>query len=118
MQEKRKFARLKVSVDVKWRKLEKSIQTETDTIDTAKDISRGGICVTSHQQLKPGTNLHLDITLPTGKVIAAAGKVVWIKNCSTLHGIGQEVYYIGIEFLHMSNEDREEIYKFVFESLN
>lgn len=118
MQERRKFARLSVKVKVKWRKLEKSIQEEPDLNDDARNISRGGICIITHKPLKTGTSLHLDIVLPTGKSIAAAGRVAWVKNRSSLHGIGQEDYDVGVEFLRMSNDDREEIYKFIFESLN
>jgi len=42
----------------------------------AENISMGGLCTSSDQTLPPGTQLTLDIPLPTGKVVMVPAEVV------------------------------------------
>jgi hypothetical protein len=47
------------------------------------DIGLGGLCASASEGCPPGTNLHLDLRLPSGGHFATRGQVAWIKQ--TLH---------------------------------
>jgi len=117
MPEKRKFVRLNIKILAKWKKITGTPDTKLNNLDIIRNISRGGICLNMHKKLKIGDKLLLEIKLPTKKIIKAKGKVVWIKDMGILDLEREEEYEVGVEFSEMCNEDRQEINKFLFESL-
>ena len=74
-------------------------------ITNAKNISEGGILITSSEYLEPSTILKLAINLPTReKPVEAYAKV---SRCSQDEKTG--LYNTGICFVDISKSDREEI---------
>jgi c-di-GMP-binding flagellar brake protein YcgR len=118
MAEKRKFMRLDINVAVGWSKVAGSSQDAADSRDMTKNISGGGICLIVNEKVGPGDRISLNIELPTSKIIRAEGRVVWTKDFSIVGRENEKKYDAGIEFTNISEEDREEIKKFVFKFLN
>ncbi len=115
MIERRKYFRLKINVNLKWKKKDES-KTESEEVNQGltKDISGGGICLMTYKKLASGEKLDLEIALPTGRVIRSLGMVVWVSEIESPEASGQKRHDAGIEFLDISATDREEIKNFVF----
>lgn len=112
MEEKRRFPRLNIEVDIQWEKISgqeagRNIEDPSKT----RNISEGGICLISYKRVAAGDRLRLRIILPNNKIISAVGRVCWTKDFSVGPGTG---YDVGIEFVEISPQDQAEIKNFVF----
>jgi c-di-GMP-binding flagellar brake protein YcgR len=115
MEEKRRFPRLDMAVDVLWKKvnLEKASAGFGDPNQT-RNISEGGICLIVYDEVNVGDQLSLDIRLPTQQVIHAVGRVVWSSPFELITDQDtRKRCDIGIEFLQIAPQDKEEIKEFV-----
>lgn len=117
MEEKREFARLDLNVKVDWKKISETYEPKQEYSDKTKNISAGGLCLVVYEKLNVGEKLQIEMELPSKKVINAEGKVVWISEYEILGREEEKIYDIGVEFMKISKEEREEINKFVFASL-
>lgn len=128
--ERRRFARLDIELNVRWKRIHDKSKDSSLNIDKIKNISRGGLCLVTSKKLeigidlrigsrlpKAGDYLFLGIELPSKKVIETKGKVVWVREMGLDNLEGEEEYNVGVEFIEMKEEDREEIYRLVLESL-
>lgn len=115
MEEKRRFIRLDVGVDVKWKKLYDEI---FDGTSINKDISEGGICLIIEEKLQIGDRLQLEIGLPSKKNITAVGKVAWVSEYGVIYDNHKRNYDTGVEFMEIEETDRQEISTFVFGVMN
>jgi len=101
--EKRAFPRYKADFPVKYQLLEDKeevkaiLEHSKKEIAIARDISLGGMQITSEQPLKNGDVLVFEIPLADkSQTLLASAEVVWVNgNISGLH------------FLQISNEDLE-----------
>lgn len=131
MIERRKFVRLNIDLKVKWKKIPDKSEDLSSNVDKIKNISRGGICLTTSKKLKIGVDLHLEsrlpnvgdclsleVELPKKRIIKAKGRVVWVSEMGIDNLEEKEAYNVGVEFIEMNEEDKEEIYRLVFESLS
>ncbi|MFH0877005.1 MAG: PilZ domain-containing protein [Candidatus Omnitrophota bacterium] len=112
MENKRKFARLDINVDVHWKKIAQAEGVADTTSDSTKNLSRQGICLVTYQPLNIGEHLTLDIVLAPDRKIASKGKVNWIHELGNLGRKEQKKYEVGIEFLDISDRDQDEIRRF------
>ncbi len=80
---------------------------------TTKNVSAGGICLILYEDVEVGERLSLDIELPSRKAIHAVGRVVWTSPVERGAG-GRNHRDVGIEFLEIAKEDRQEIQRFVW----
>ncbi|MBN3039185.1 MAG: PilZ domain-containing protein [Candidatus Omnitrophica bacterium] len=107
-QERRKYMRLKTSVQVKYTIIGNPGEIEV----FSKDVSAGGICMYLGEELVADTPLQLEIVIPDLKdPIHALGRVVWQKKDK-----GQEEQVkleTGIEFTGISDFDRFNINRYV-----
>ncbi|MFH0877006.1 MAG: PilZ domain-containing protein [Candidatus Omnitrophota bacterium] len=110
--ERRKFVRLGVNVKVNWQKPAPPPPI-LDQENLTKNISEGGICLTANEKLNTGELLLLDIELPNRRFIRAKGRVAWVHEFD-IRAKGKR-YDVGIEFLEIQPQDREEIKKFMFD---
>lgn len=111
VEERRKFIRLQISVEVKYSLLKLEPHQQ---LATSKNIGSGGICIMADDPLKLGNLLKLEIILPQDPpVIFAVGKVVWTKSFSIL-GEERNRYEVGIQFLDIGEKDQVRIKKYVF----
>ncbi|MBN2097804.1 MAG: PilZ domain-containing protein [Candidatus Omnitrophica bacterium] len=111
-QERRRYVRLKTCVEVKYTVIGKpgGIQSLT------KNISAGGLCLTTDEKLSTETPLQLELKLPDLKdTIRALGRVVWQKNFES-GGKEPKIYFdTGIEFTGISDFDRFNINRYILE---
>jgi len=113
--EKRKFPRLEIPVDVRWEKLpSKKTWGWGKDVHVAKNISAGGICLIVYEDVAVGECLKLDIDLPTHKTVHATGRVVWTTPFEVSGDEARSRRDVGIEFLEIAKEDREEIQRFIW----
>jgi Tfp pilus assembly protein PilZ len=69
------------------------------------------------EELQIGNKLRIRMELPSRKIINAQGKVVWINESQIDSREEKKTYDMGIEFIAIRDEDREEINKLVLTSL-
>ena len=111
-EERRKYVRLKASVEVKY-----TVIGKPGTIEVfSKNVSAGGLCLAVEEQLSAETPLQLEIKVPDLKdPIRALGRVVWQKRFDSA-GDEPRVYFdTGIEFTGISDFDRFNINRYVTE---
>jgi len=109
--ERRRFPRLSVAVDIQYRVLPDAVAYETGA---TTNISSGGICLILYEELKTGAILELNIYLPDNQpIIKAKGKVVWIRPFNVSKD-EKERFDSGIEFMDVNETDRKRIDNYVF----
>ncbi len=95
---RRKFPRLKEGWALDYRVMD-SAQFERDPVSTlAVNISGGGICLESKDEVEPGSMLAIDLHSPAfDSPILALARVVWCKKklFSDKYEIGAEFWWVG-----------------------
>jgi len=114
VEEKRKFPRLDIAVDVQCGRVQEDAQVQKKDPGVTKNISAGGLCLIIYDEVRVGEHLKLYVSLPTGRVICAVGQVVWASPFDVSSDRGRSRCDAGIEFVEISKEDREEIQGFVW----
>jgi len=76
----------------------------------SKDISGGGIRVFSKEALSVGTEVAVELLLPTQVVVPTLGKVVRLEAAAP----ESSIYWVSIEFVDIDERDRKNIVQFVF----
>jgi Tfp pilus assembly protein PilZ len=100
MEEKRRFDRFLLDIEIEHHK---KGDESVSSVTKSKNISRGGICITTDDgPLEKGDEYILNFILPGQSVqIVAEGKVVW--NSSYVSG-DIELYDNGIEFTNINDK--------------
>lgn len=107
MENKRKYPRLELELQVK-HSSEKKSPTFGYTI--SKNISRSGMCIpTSSRSLSKGDIVSLDIKNKDDKsVVLTSGKIVWLRKNDRLAILDSEA---GIEFIDLTPGDADMLIK-------
>ena len=114
--ERRRYARLNALVDVAYNRHPHEPETES-LLRLSKNISKGGICLIVYDELKKDDLLDLKIFLPdTNNPVEAMGQVVWASEFIIGDKIGKR-YDVGIEFVKISDKDKDRIDRYVFSHL-
>jgi len=89
---------------------------EFDTTGLTQNISAGGLCFVSIEQMEGGQELSLELILP-GSVdsIAIKAKVVWCKITQT-HP--ETLYKYGVEFIEISDDHRQQVAHYVLKNFS
>ena len=117
MDERRKFPRFKVGVEVHWKKISSADEKTAQHISHVKDLSAGGVCLVLHPGIRFGDLLQLDIKLPSGKQdIHIKGRVVWMDYQARIPGRDSTACEGGIEFLELAQETRKQLESFTASS--
>jgi c-di-GMP-binding flagellar brake protein YcgR len=98
MLKKRKFPRIDQSWHLKYRTLEKHVDRNSPLSSLAINVSAGGVCFTSKNEVPPETMLALEIASPDlGMPIIAMAKAVWCKKrrMDDMFDLGCEFYWVG-----------------------
>ncbi|MBI4355663.1 MAG: PilZ domain-containing protein [Candidatus Omnitrophica bacterium] len=106
MQDKRRFARLRTTVDVTYQTAPESVVQRAET----KDLSHGGICLVVRESLAIGSVVHLTLTLRgIAAPIACQAKVRWLREVRPADvGISAwTAFEAGLEFEELTAEDQE-----------
>ena len=103
MMKRRKFPRLKEGWALEYRLLDPA-QFERDPVSTlAVNISGGGICLESKEEIEAGRMLAIDLHSPAfDSPILALARVVWCKK-----RLFSDVYELGAEFWWVGWKDTE-----------
>jgi len=100
MEEKRKYPRLKASFVVSYKLFDES---KIMDVSQTKNISLGGMLLTTNREFEPGTKLSLTIRLPfQARPLSFIGKVI-----SSEQVVKDMIYDTRIELLSTSEEDRQ-----------
>lgn len=111
-QDKRKFPRLSVNVEVNYVVAGEEAPEYFTT--ASKNLSTGGVCIVVFEKMDTGTLLDLRFSVPElNKFIIAKGRVVWIRELSIQGKTTDAGFEAGIEFVTISEEDRRKIEEFV-----
>lgn len=107
----RQLSRLNMTCDIRYSKVsdEENLSNKKDS--ATKDISQGGICFISSEFLESGTLIQLDITLGKEEPdVQVRGSIVWSEE---FHISGQKGWDNGLEFLDISERDKQLIQKYM-----
>jgi c-di-GMP-binding flagellar brake protein YcgR len=112
-EERRKYVRLNALVDVAYNKHPRK-SGEESSLQLSKNISKGGICLIVYEEFKKDDLLDLKICFSGVKApIEAVARVVWVSEFIIGDEIGKR-YDLGIEFIKISDSNREKIDQYVF----
>jgi len=111
-EERRKFPRFNLLVDVSFKK---KASFKKEKFSVTKNISGVGVCLISYEELKEGDDLELKVFMPESKKpMKVMGRVAWVRQF--IIGDPQEGmrYDVGVEFLDISEEEKEKINQHLF----
>ena len=116
MDEKRKFPRFKIGVEVHWKKISDVDGKTAQHISHNRNLSAGGICLVLHPEIKVGDMLQLDIKLPNRNSIHVKGQVRWMDYNVPIPGRKTTACEGGIEFLDIDEAAQKELHNFTSSS--
>ena len=107
VEEKRRFIRLQVPVELKYITVGDSTRKEV----TTKDLSCEGLRFMGKAEIMKGSNLELNLDIPNANnPVHIKGKVAWIKRLSTEDGSPFEV---GVEFMKIEEDNKNTFLKYL-----
>jgi c-di-GMP-binding flagellar brake protein YcgR len=114
----RNYLRLDTSFDVLFRDLSKARGKECYA--QVIDASSGGVKLFTDQKLEKGAELQLSFLIRVDRKndpgIIATGKVVWQREMKVAgRGLGR--YELGIHFLSIDAQERDQIFKHIYRRL-
>ena len=115
MQERRKFPRFRLSVQVRWQRYSGDAGAAPQNKGRVKNISAGGVCLVLQEGIEVGDVLAIEIELPGGKNILAKGRVIWIDKNVKIGEAEKVGYEGGVEFFDINKQTRKELDRFLFD---
>ncbi|MCX7772498.1 MAG: PilZ domain-containing protein [Clostridia bacterium] len=113
--QRRNFFRFNCLVDMKYRMFEDKATKNEDRGEfkkaITKDVSGGGICMLTNE--KPNYGWCLEGRINLSSEVKFLGRIVRIIN---VHDKAKFDYEVGLEFIEISNMEREKIISYIFES--
>ncbi len=107
IEERRKFIRLEIPVDLKYVIEGSSMRQEV----TTKDLSCDGLRFVSEEGVKEGSALELNLNIPSANnPVHINGNVVWAKRLSLEDGSPFEV---GVEFLKIEEDNKNTFLRYL-----
>ena len=107
MDEKRRNPRVDFRIPIQYRNLRSEVENVLTALN--KNLGKGGVCFISNEFLSLASRLVLEISLPNlARPIKVISKVAWVRKMPL-----SDQYQIGSQFLEMTNEDREQVQKYV-----
>jgi len=113
MEEKRKFFRLDVSVEVRWTKSALAAKPSQVSRDQSRNLSEFGICLILFEKVEKGQTLHLEIVLPSAVNVKCLGQVRWIKEFEIITHKNKMLYEAGLELLDLGTGGRQALKAFI-----
>jgi len=108
----RNHVRLKTMLTIKIKLIDDEGNEDGPLEVTTKDISGGGVCIITRQELLPNTKLTIAIDLPDFGYIETGGVVLRGAKLPDL-----DVYWNAVKFSDIKERDRELIIKYIFKRL-
>jgi|GEM_PF-641230 c-di-GMP-binding flagellar brake protein YcgR len=114
MSERRKYLRLGSALNAKYSVLSKEEESRK-TEAVTKDISAGGIRIFLKEAFKPGTKLHLEISLPDESApVNFIAEVVWQQEVKDGNKSEMDT---GLKYIEVSTIDRQKLTKHILDCL-
>jgi c-di-GMP-binding flagellar brake protein YcgR len=102
MEEQRKYIRLPDSLIIGYRVVNSFLRSSS----RSKDISEGGVCLSSFQRFDRGVVLELKIQLPEFiEPIIVVGEVKWLRET----GDAQLPFLLGVKFIKIDPRERDKL---------
>lgn len=108
--QRREHVRVPTSLKIEYSFVNKSNLDGVYHSTFLRDLSGGGAQFITNKSLSKGTELKVKIYLPS-EVIECQAKVRWSKEEIIDN---QSRFFVGVQFINISERDREEIIKYVF----
>jgi len=109
MEERRRFIRLEVPIEVKY-----VVEEDSDPVRkrvATKDLSCDGLRFISERKLDEGSLLDLNLTIPGAtNPVHIKGKTIWSKKLSTEDAAPFEV---GLEFVQIEEDNKNTFLKYL-----
>ncbi|MDD4909766.1 MAG: PilZ domain-containing protein [Candidatus Omnitrophica bacterium] len=96
----RRFVRLRINMDVSYRKL---FDFDEDCPKTC-DVSEDGLCLNLPERLSIDRHIELALRVPDEEPITVRGRVVWTRGDEP-----QKSFLTGLQFVEISEEARERL---------
>ncbi len=94
--ERRRFPRLKDSVQIRYRAVKSDVFPGDESEGFTINISGGGVCFSSQEALEQGQILAVEMQLPEfDSPVVTLGRVAWCEKGSESYEIGTEFWWIG-----------------------
>ena len=84
---------------------------------TVKNIGQGGVLVAFDKEMPRGLLVELEVFFDQDKTIKCEGNIVWSLIKTDIFDDSKTVYETGIQFINLSNRDKE-IINFLIESMD
>ncbi|MFH1771428.1 MAG: PilZ domain-containing protein [Candidatus Omnitrophota bacterium] len=117
IKERRKFKRVNITALARWKKYPAKSQNVSSYPAIIKNISEGGICISSYTKLDVGEKILANLVLPNRDSVSFYGQVVWeeLENAGkTGNSATASKYVIGIKIINIDPVDRKKINKLTF----
>ena len=112
-EERRKFARLNILVDVSYTK---HATNEKRKLSLTRNISRGGVCFVGYEKVQDNDTIDLNVYLPgSAEPVKAIGKVVWVREFTIGENFQNKRYDVGVEFVEISDQNSGKIDQYMQE---
>lgn len=87
--------------------------------ETCANLSEGGAFVATHQPLREGSRVMLELELPDGQRVETIGSVVWSRTELVLPGSARkaDLSGMGIEFTHAAPDQAAALEKYLAQAL-
>lgn len=108
--QKRQSVRLNINLPITFQYLDRDDQSVYQGITV--DISAGGVLFSSAQSCTPGEKIKIEMELTEQLKISSEARVI---RCFDKHESGLKEYRIAIQFENMTENQRDKIFKFIFD---
>lgn len=109
--DRRKFKRFDAYMSVKYHTNPDQAVQDAKGISLSKDLSREGIKINSNSEIKIGTTLDLEITIPDDpKPVHTSGKIMWVRPAEGR----DQGYDQGVRFVMMDPVDKFRVLDYAY----
>jgi len=107
MEERRRFMRFEIPLDIKYKIPGESI----DGLSQGKDFSRNGIGLYLNKRIPRGTIVDLEINIPgEAAPVFATGRVAWAKEAVQR----RDDFGAGLELININSFDKSRVLEYVY----
>lgn len=114
MVERRKFKRIPANMMVRCKRFTANPEYTPGFPATTKNISGGGICFYTYNELKVFDKLRIEVTINAQKILKFIGQVVWVKKDSETAVNARQRFEVGIRIINIEPKDLEDLNKYTF----
>lgn len=100
-QERRKYKRITINSTAQWKTFDSYVQPANPYAAIVKNISSGGVLISSYSIINVGDKIRLKFVLPSREDITCVCRVAWVKSDDSM--AGRTRYDFGAEFVNIDD---------------